>query len=348
MKLGIVTFTYGDNYGQRLQNYAMQTLLEEYADEVYTLPQIKPSLNMKIKLKRILINLRSGRLTAMQKRAKKFEIFDLQNIHYYPECIGENVNLKTIESFDYFIVGSDQVWSPYSPDVNPSMFLAFAPKSKRLSFSPSISAEVIPDDKVDKYREYWNSLKNISVREYRGAELIKEITGKKAEVTLDPTLMFDGKFWSEKAKKPINELPSKYMLCYYLGESQNADLIDDICKKSNLKKINVLRDKHYIDIDPFEFIYLVQNASIVYTDSFHGTIFSILFKVPFVVCNRKGATINMNSRFDTLDRIFNIKNRYEKNVKIENVMLIDWDKVYYNLDLLRKKSQVYLSEILKL
>lgn len=348
MKVGIVTFTYGDNYGQRLQNYAMQELLSRYADEVYTLRQIKPKVKLKTQVKQCLINIKERKVGLLKRRSKRFKEFDEKYIHYYSEIIGSEKDFCLADSFDYFVVGSDQVWSPFSPDVNSSMFLEFAPNSKRISFSPSISAEEIPESKKEYYKRCWNSFKNLSVREYKGAEIIEELTGRKATVTLDPTLMFGEDFWDKRAKRPNKDLPQKYLLCYYLGNAQQEELIECICRNQNLKKIDILNNNKYADIDPFEFLYLIKNAEVVVTDSFHGTVFSILFRIPFVVCSRKGTVHNMESRFDTLNKMFNIQGRYASVLQEADIMNIDWDYISDTLELEREKSENYLMKSLNL
>lgn len=342
MKIGIVTFTYGDNYGQRLQNYAMQELLSGYADEVYTLRQIKPKVKLKTQIKTCLINIKERKAGLLKRRSKRFKEFDEKYIHYYSEEIGAEKELSSVDSFDYFVVGSDQVWSPFSPDVNSSMFLQFAPESKRLSFSPSISAEMIPEEMEKLYRKYWNGFRSLSVREYKGAELIEKITGRKATVTLDPTLMFDCEFWQKRAKRPSQNVPKRYLLCYYLGSVQQENEIEIICRQNNIEKIDILNNRCFIDIDPFEILYLIKNATVVVTDSFHGTVFSILFQVPFIVCNRAGSPVNMNSRFDTLNKMFDIQNRYIQNLQTENLFSVQWEDIYRKLELQRKKSFDYL------
>lgn len=348
MKVGIVTFTYGDNYGQRLQNYAMQELLSRYADEVYTLRQIKPKVKLKTQVKQCLINIKERKVGLLKRRSKKFREFDEKYIHYYSEKIGPEKDFCSADNFDYFVVGSDQVWSPFSPDVNSSMFLEFAPNCKRISFSPSISAEEIPESKKEYYKRCWNSFKDLSVREYKGAKLIEELTGRKATVTLDPTLMFGKDFWEKRVKRPNKNIPQRYLLCYYLGITQQEKLINQLCRERNLIKIDVLNNRSFIDIDPFEFLYLIKNAEIVVTDSFHGTIFSILFKIPFVVCSRQGTVHNMESRFDTLNRMFNIQGRYASVLQGADIMKVDWDHISDTLESERKKSENYLIESLNL
>lgn len=342
MKTGIVTFTYGDNYGQRLQNLAVQELLMEYSDEVYTIHQAPPQFHLKPYVRKLKKDISFG-LINFSRRHKSFEEFDKNYIHYFDHNISErNSQAFPQYEFDYFVAGSDQIWSPYSPDVNSTMFLTFADKAKRIALSPSIAAETIPEEQKEKYKNYFEGFSCLSVREDKGAEIIKELTGIDADVLIDPTLMHNAIFWDKYVKAPKSMINDKYALCYFLGTPQKAEKIDEICSMNKLKRIDVLTEKRYKILGPQEFLYLIKNAAVVITDSYHGCIFSCIFHVPFIMCEREGTNLNMNSRFATLFNKLGIINRRLQEVETENALYVDFSTIEIRLSLERERMKRYL------
>lgn len=341
MKIGILTFTYGDNYGQRLQNLAMQELLRDYFESVVTIPQVPYVVPLRRRIKRQIFSILQGEYYNQKLRNSAFERFDTEYIDYFNVSISERtMNTFPQNEFDYFVAGSDQIWSPYSPDVNSTMFLSFADKDKRIALSPSISSEGIPEEQKEKYKRYFEGFSFLSVREDKGAEIIKDLSGRDAAVLIDPTLMHGTSFWDKYIKEPKSMMNEKYALCYFLGTPQRAEKIDEICKKYNLNRIDILTEKEYKILGPQEFLYLIRNASVVITDSYHGCIFSCVFHVPFIMCEREGTNLNMNSRFTTLFKKLGISNRRLNEIEIENALCLNFasidDRVEYERGLVRK------------
>ena len=183
MKVGILTFTYGDNFGQRLQNYALQCRLASMGCDVFTLRQTGRKKNKSYELKQFIKGCmgKSDYIMKM-KRHRKFADFDRQYISYYPERIGEGCIPEGLnEEFDYFVCGSDQIWSPFSDDVNDTLFLTFAPREKRISYAASIAADSIPEENQDKYKNRLCGFERISLREDRLSDWIERNTGVKPE-----------------------------------------------------------------------------------------------------------------------------------------------------------------------
>lgn len=343
-KVAIVTFTYGNNYGQRLQNYALQNILKEYDLQVYTIPQRKVNCNFKQKIKKI-INIH---LTICDLyRDKLFKLFDKENIAYYNHCISENLEDFNIfnKFFDAFVTGSDQVWNPFSPDVNKSFFLTFTEKSKRIAYAPSFSIDELPEQYMEEYKEYIAGFEEgkISVREERGAEIIKSLE-KEAQVVLDPTLLVDKSVWRSISKKPKINVPSRYILIYILGDYKKSS-IDQYIKNNELEII-VLRKgtNEFSKTGPSEFLYLIQNAEYIITDSYHGTIFSILNHKQFRNVNRKTEKFSMGSRFSTLYKKVGIDSKKIYG-EIDNGYLLDYELIDKKIEAERKKSQQFLDNI---
>lgn len=343
MRCAIITFTYGDNYGQRLQNLAMQELLKNYFSEVYTIRQQCPNQGLKNRIKSLFdLNKKHKEL-----RRKNFEQFDREHILYYSKAISEkNASYFPEKEFDYFVVGSDQVWSPFSSDVNSTMFLTFTPEEKRIAISPSLSCEYIPDDKLELYRRYLSGIKNISTREYRGSELVAGLIGKNVPTLLDPTLMFDHIFWNKYSKQPSITIPENNCLCYCLGTEENFQNIQQLCEKMGLYLINIMAEKKYHTLGPGEFLYLIKNSKLVITDSYHGTIFSYIFRVPFLNIKRKGSSVDMNSRFDTLYKMMGIEPRVLGEVPAGEIMKIDYQEINKSIKTEQKIMRQFIEKAL--
>jgi len=306
-KVGILTFTYGDNYGQRLQNLAVQKTLSNLGFHPYTFKQIYP-YTFKHKIKVDCMDLLKHGLASVHRR-NNFRKFDEQYIKYFSEPIGEGRIPQGLDDFHCFVAGSDQIWSPYSDDVNSTMFLEFAPYEKRISYAASIAAESIPEDRIAQYSYWWNGFKAISVREKESVDLVKRISGRDAVQLLDPTLVLSKSYWKSIAKKPKKRLPDNYIVKYFLGSPKYAAKIDSFCKKNNYQIVDIMNDNKFYTMGPCEFLYIISKAKAIFTDSYHGTIFSIIFQVPFIVVKRESGKIDMSSRFSTLFDSLNIQGR---------------------------------------
>lgn len=346
-RVGIITFTYGNNYGQRLQNLAMQEFLKSYFDEVFTIRQNEPSISKLGRIKKILKGILTGKYYAQIARERNFKKFDDSNISFYKIKIGKG-NLDTFpeEKFDYFVVGSDQVWSPYSSDVNESMFLTFTNYDKRIAISPSLACEKIPNSIVDKYVNYLNGIKYISTREYRGSDLVSSIIHRNVPTLIDPTLMFDATFWRKYEVKPKNKVSGEYCLIYCLGSSEDNEQIKELCKSLRLRTINIMHNRRYLSMGPGEFLYLVRNAKLVITDSYHGTIFSYIYRTPFLNFVRKGESVDMYSRFETLYAKFDIKPRILGDIKEKEIYSVDFEHICTSLAAEKNEFRKFLRDAL--
>ena len=351
-KIGIITLNGYHNYGNRLQNYATQEVLKSlgFFVETFLVKKInnKKQNNKKIWIKiptKILSFLKSGSIRKMKKR--RYNVFKTFTLNYIAEtnfAITEKYIPDTLkDEYDYFITGSDQVWNPNYPEVSHIHFLTFAPKYKRIAFAPSFGVSKINPEYVDNYKKWISDIHRLSVREKDGARIIKELTGRDAVVLVDPTLLLTKEKWLSIAKESKNKPKSRFLLTYFLGEmpSKYRKQINKIAADNNLTVVNLndIRDEKTYVIGPNEFIDYINSCSLLCTDSFHGTVFSILYEKPFIVYKRVGSSFSMYSRIETLLNKFDLNSRKAENIKTnEDVFNIDYSHVPPILEKERNKA----------
>ena len=314
-KIGIITLTGYFNYGNILQNYALQTFLNKLSKEQIVTTIWFKNTNLKIS-KRVLLNIKKtfningfgsfiNKLIHFQKAVRDYNFKNFHN--KYINFVYEKTKTELNDKYDYFVVGSDQVWNPYWLN-DLTEFLQFADRNKRISYAASFGVSEINSEKVELVRKGLEGIDFISVREQAGAKIVKDLTGKDAQVVIDPTLLLTDKDWEEIMECPAWYYDEKYILVYFLGvlpDKIKSD-IRILSEKYKLKIIDLMDKENieYYTSSPGEFLYLIKNCSIMYTDSFHGTVFSILNRKPFVTCS-KVSSMNMDSRIDTLLSMFN-------------------------------------------
>ncbi len=384
-KVAIITLNGGDNYGNVLQNYAVQETLKElgtqpetvvnttsygrfYLDTKkvnkltvnYVYRYFRDKLNYKYNIKNsgkgILKTIKfckqnsSAISLAKKARTEGFEAFRNSNIVWAKDTININKLWKEeqTEKYDFFVSGSDQVWNPVYPSTSAINFLQFAPEHKRITFSPSFGIGEIPQGLREEYSKWLSSIPFLSVREEKGKEIIKELCGKDATLLCDPTMCLTKEKWLEIAKKPKFDTEKPYILTYFLGDrtKEYDKFIEKVAKEHNLRVIHlfdVLDLEHYAT-SPHELIYLINNAKLVCTDSFHGTVFSIIMNTNFVAMPRVESGKSMNSRMETLLGTFGLEQRGYKNVGESDLFATNFASSKEVLD--RKREEVF--EFLKI
>lgn len=363
LKIGKLTLDGYFNYGNVLQNYALQQVLEAYGDVDCLLhepdnflPRIWHRWGWKEPVKFIL-NWHGFR-NKLFSDAHGMEMVRQGKIK---DWCDRYINLRQAEGklsqladvYDFFVVGSDQVWNYHFSNLE-HCFLLFAPAEKRIAYAASISCPDIPADKIPMYKEGFAGMAHISMREQQGADTVKELSGRDVPVVLDPTLLLDADDWRKVSRQPAWYHGEDYILTYFLGD--RPEIVKTLKQETGLPVINLLDKEvyeHYVT-GPDEFLWAIEHAKLVYTDSFHGTVFSILFRTPFVICNRVGDDVSekMGSRIDTLLELFGLEVRRGTKANgyaISNPLAApDWSKVNEVLARERARSDAYLRQALKL
>lgn len=358
-KVGIVTMVDNDNYGNRLQNYATYFTYKKLGVQPITIINDRRlnnefSLTQMIK-KRISYychKIVKCRTKNEKQRLKRFKEFN-KNIRFTKIC--HSINTVKLLNCDYYIVGSDQVWKPTYGRLSDMDLLSFAEPNKRISYSASFGISELPDNHKERTAKELSNFKAISVREDAGKKIVDELLNKKtAEVLVDPTMLLTSDEWDEVAVRPkqLDNLPKeKYILNYFLGElsEKRKKEIEKFAKENDCSIINILdkNDPFYMT-GPAEFLYLENNAFIICTDSFHSSVFAILYSTPFIVFEREDNRVNMNSRIETLVSKFKLEN-HKFNGKITKDNLDNnYEKAHKILNDERNKSFDFLKKSLNI
>lgn len=324
MKIAIITITDGQNYGNRLQNYAMQQVLKKVGANVCTLQRrtsrdIKGRKKIKANIVYLLKTiLRKPRDKWRRIRKKRFQKFNEKYICFSKEILEHNKAPDGLRNkYDYFLCGSDQVWNAHFDIIQEDIknYLAyFAGPEQKVAYAASFGGNNIARGFEKIFAQYLNDFKAIGVREESGAKLVKQICSNKLpKVVLDPTMMLEKDEWEAISKKPKNIQNEKFIVTYFLGgrDKKINSYINEIedkyqCQSHNLDiefKLDkeITNPEDYI-VTPDEFVWLIEHAECVLTDSFHATVFAILFHRPFCVFERKVSEVdnNMGSRIETL------------------------------------------------
>lgn len=353
-KIGIVTIYDLRNYGNRLQNYATQSFLKKMGFEVYTIVNndVIEKMTISIKLKRFILKMINSNIRffikKQDKRMNNFKIFDSLIDKKYVN--NKNIN-KIKKQYDYFVVGSDQVWNPYYCPNSDWYFLNFCDKSQKLTMSPSIGLNILPKEYYSIFKEKLKSFDLISCREFEGTSILEDITKKDVITLIDPTMLLTTDEWDTVIKKPKKFISCKYVLLYFLGgiDEKNTKYIKEL-KEAGYQIIDLLDiNNDYYECNPSEFVWLIKNASLMVTDSFHGCVFSILYKTPFVSIDRiSEKKFEMNSRINTLMKKFNLERRvFNDNKSVLEYMEQDFSNIDMILKEEREKFKAFFQSCIK-
>lgn len=333
MKIGIITINDNRNFGNRLQNYAVQRIMSNYGD-VYNIASPFTSSTQKIKY--LLWKYSFGFFEKIFKNRSFCNVYFWkfnEHMQYDQRDVG-----KIIEDYDLFVYGSDQIWNP-NYGASKDFISPKTPVEKNMTLAASFGVSFIPDDFVESYTKGFGMFKHLSVREDAGAEIINKLSGRAATVLVDPTLCVDKAQWEKVECKPKNKIEKDYIFIYFLGElsEEKKKEIQEFADSRNAIIIDILRDKSWKNVGPAEFIYLIHHASCVISDSFHASVFSIIFHTDFIVYARQGEQKGMESRIETLLKKFNLESQMVNSIKeftgnidysiVDDVIRAEQDKV---------------------
>lgn len=300
MKAGVITFHSAHNYGATLQAWALQKALKKLGaqpcivnyhpwviDRLYVVPRLDTAAKRMQYLKKKEVRRRRRKLKMKYAKYQKFlkEHFEFAGDYTTYEELAKNP-----PELDCYITGSDQVWNPdHTGGYDPAYLLEFAPKgSRRISYAASIGRERFPAQYREAYANALRRFKAISVREASAAGAVYEVVGKQPAVVLDPTLLLDREEYEEiKVESARTE---RYILVYMIETNRKlVQLADSLSVVTGLPVIQrkpgkIFRNEleSFYTHTPGEFLGEMERAEYVLTNSFHGTVFSIIYGRPFV------------------------------------------------------------------
>ncbi len=366
-KIGLLTVHCSVNFGAALQAYALKKYLEERNNNVeiinYRFDKFiglhdyshRKTLSLKYLVKKYLF------FNQTYGRYSKFLEFETDYMGKESELISDSNDMGLLNGkYDLYIVGSDQLWNPQHTDFDSNYFFEPVVTGIRASFAASIGKGVLSEAERRFISENIGHIDYISVREKSGKKLLNSISSQlDVEVLMDPVALLSIDKWRTleraiDAKKKY--LKEKYVLAYFPGEFDQALLeyiIDDLRKKEfqivflKYKIRGNFGDYNIYDAGPREFLYLLDNASIVLTNSFHGSLFSIMFEKEIISLESKGK----NERLSDLFQQFGISNIQIKTLDDykKNNWIIDYEKMKHITEKIlsdnRKKVDRYLTRI---
>ena len=383
--IGLVTCYFHHNYGSMLQAYATEMIMKKMGLPYETIACRRPRDYMVENkyiyyLKKFLIadwKMWSGKrriANAMKEhpnfaknmRIREAKFDDFANTHFHTSALAKNrKELELLaQNYSAFLVGSDQLWRTDSVE-HGYYTLEWVPDDiPKIAYSTSIGVKQVPWFQKEKNKRFLNRFSHIALREQSACDLVKSLTGRDVPVVLDPTLLFSGEEWLHIQKTdPIAN--GDYIFVYLLGDNPAQRMfIKDVQRRMGCKIIALQHLDDYIasdegfadeipyDVGPAEFLNYIRNAKYVFTDSFHCTVFSILYKKKFFTFSRFSETAKQstNTRIDNLLKITGLeKHRMTKNQLIDDVFLIDEDFSHVEERLSRMKifSMSYLADSFK-
>lgn len=361
MKVGIITFHRAINYGAVLQTLALQKTIEKFNVEVevidYRCKTIEDNYsNIRIKKNRIFKDSFNSILSYSIRKSKKdkFYKFNKKNLNLSKEVYYSNKNLKNANSiYDIFITGSDQVWDNKCVNFDSSYFLSFVDESrKKNSYAASFAFSKLPIELTEEYRKRLCNFENISVREEAGKSIFTNLLNRDISVDLDPTLLLDRNEWSLYAEDNFQK--EKYILLYSVNKPKELfKYAEDISNKLGYKIIYIndslkreVNAEYLRSVSPSEFISLFKNAEFILSNSFHGTVFSIIFEKNFLVeINSKNNKVNHRSK--NLLELLDLENRILENKQYKDwINNIDYSESKKILKHKRDESLNYLQNLL--
>lgn len=373
MKIGLFTLdARNNNYGGLLQEYALFKTLQNLGYQVEVIDyDVTSELNtfsykrsfkyltfdkmlkkiqkkiFKVKLVESTIPNRSSRELFSKFRDKYINFSDK---YKYADLA------KIAEQYDGFVCGSDQIWNP-SYNI-PSFFLDFANGKIRVIYGASLGVSDISSIEKSTYEKLLYGLNNISVREKQAKEIIGALTTEKVKIVLDPTMILGRDEWLKFVKPDSTKQP--YVFCYFLGtDNRKIEVTKNFAKKNNYKIISVPFEYNLFSeeefptynggLGPIEFLNLIYNAECVLTDSFHASVFSILFNKEVRVFSRDIGKLNMNERLYTLLDLVDRNDLFVQSNKLDSINVkqsIQYD--FSKIEKMRIDSVLWLDNALKI
>lgn len=364
MKIGILTYQFGTNFGGQLQCYALYKIIQSFGHQVEVInyvPSIKKHSSTFEAIRYFIhhFNL-NGFVTSLHiaiksnLMQKEFAKFQSKYIHLGEYCSISNISEKC-RHLDAIIVGSDQVWAPAHHN-SRIYFIDFTPPflGKKISYAPCCAINKV---KAENRLQICNALKQfhaISARNIETQQFVKDLLNEEIPIVADPTLLC--KFETFQSDKIPNHA---YILTYILGQEitgGHIEVIKNIQKKYGklpIYAISLTSNKpHYFNwatktfwtLNPEDWVCFIKKATFLYTDSFHGVMFALKFHIPFLAYykeeSRASRFIDLKIRFGLEKQIISNVNEIKDKLSIQSE--IDFNKTDLVIENLKQLSITFL------
>lgn len=340
MKVGIITYHFHYNYGTMLQALALQNAVDDLGMRAEIIDFYQPNEKSSTEIWKI----RKSRITyymchpqyivkkgynyiilkknkkCIERKQKCFDEFYKNTIHLSDKHYSSSNEIEENPPiYDIYVVGSDQTWNPYTGGNPDAFYLTFAPRDKkRVSYAPSVSVQTIDCQQRERLVKLLENVEKLSCREEEGSLLLRNMTHRNVITVLDPTFLLSKEIWRKYSKKV--QVPKKYILQYLIGEKkEHREYIQRLSQKLKIPVVSIpcaaqdMRTNNTIKIwgGPGEFLFLIENANLICTDSFHGTAFSLNYRksVYSFYKNDSKDVKSENSRLNSIYDQFGIGNR---------------------------------------
>lgn len=349
MRYGILTFHNTSNFGAVLQAYSLchylntkggQSEIIDYRCDFLENREkefLKSKSKLRALVKKILIE---PTLERKKNECRKLLIESnvLSDRTYNAGSIYESNH-----RYDAFISGSDMIWSQSITGNDTNYFLNFADENKKRFAYASSGVGTWSGNDEKTVKPLLEKYDRISVREIDSAEVITKLTNKECVWVCDPTMLLTTDYWTQFAAEP--HIHQEYVLVYFPGETiRNAAI--EYAQKHNLKVLVIdwglkryAKCKVVSPTSPQQWVGLIKNAKAVFTDSYHGILFSLYFRKQFWT-NKTG------NRIESLLSYLGLLDRYV-SADVELMKNINYVKIEKKMDLFRMKSYRYIEEMLK-
>lgn len=309
----------------------------------------------------------------LKQRTKAVDAYKAKKlIPFFHRYTGYKSLSEGSKNYDVVIVGSDQVWTPLSLPNRYFNLLFVADSIRKVAYASSFGVSTIPAFQRKATGQYLDRFYKIGVREQQGKEIVESLSHQQAQVVADPTLLLSREEWEKEIAEEISESTQsnklraergQYIFCYLISPNEEARVqAKKLSEQTKLPIITIRHMEQYraIDetigdeapyaVDPNDFVRYISRAAYVCTDSFHCTVFSIIFHRKFLTFYRTNNNDknNRNSRIDSLFRILGINKNHIYYGEINNInATVDWEEVDLKLMKLRKESMCFLNTILQ-
>lgn len=375
MRIGVITFFDNGNYGSELQALAMQGFCESRGHEV-TFLRIYPGNKYIRFINRVVNKIIVWYKCKTDKEFLKVHEDLRSNVGRQANISPELRNhiqasvtrlihsghisafrMRHFPPYDCYICGSDQVWSALIQPVWTYNFLKGVPADRKIAYAPSVGVNDIPEYYLRTIAPLVKDFKYLSVREHNVADVFEKRFGVKPLVAIDPTILVGRDYWINLLQKEnIKKENSPYVFCYFLGEISDEQVVF-LNRFADGRKIIILpyekhaeklRNGQYVLADHLEFVNYIRYADYVFTDSFHATVFSILFHRDFAVFQRSHVGVTkQTSRIESLLSLVHLEDHLVNNPNtVDTFGVTNYKKVDEIIEEECQKSMEFLDNAL--